>query len=252
MLPIKIKGKTTESRITLSNPSKRYIHFSLSWPPCHGDAALAREQPACRTVQNWDWGSFLLDVRLCNWKLSACSLLPPLRVPHAQSSPLHGGEAGSKRKMHLHVWSSQQTSKVREPKLAPSAERNKSPILSGLCVAVSFQPSGTRVRHKRPDRLKVVQGPPQPSGGVIMSSTLIALLAMKMVKTNPLCLSSFTCSDFYDAVILPPERLVFFTGFTFTRNKDAASLRLWFRIFCFCKRNLRTVSERSSSSWPFS
>lgn len=88
-----------------------------------------------------------------------------------------------------------------------------------------FSPLGLGWGTSSPDSLKALQGPPQPSGGVIVSSTLIAFLAQQIAAPPPppLCLNSFTCSHFYDALILPPKLLVFFTGLTFTTNEDAAS-----------------------------
>lgn len=126
--------------------------------------------------------------------------------------------------MHQHVWSRQQ-SKVSKPKLALAAEGNKSSILNGVCVTVSFQPFGTRVRHKLPR---------QPEGTAGTTTTFwwshselhtdsISSTANSSPPPPPLCLNSFTCSHFYDALILPPKLLVFFTGLTFTTNEDAAS-----------------------------
>jgi len=94
------------------------------------------------------------------------------------------GEAGSKKKMHQHVWSWQQTSKMSKTKLVPAAERNRSSILNGLCVTVSFQPFGTRVRHKVPRQAACNAGTTTAFCGVIVSSTRMALPAMQMAK-NP-------------------------------------------------------------------
>lgn len=118
-------------------------------------------------------GLGLILVEFETVQLKTASLLTPSTSARASCSKLAIAWRGSWfRKENAAACLVLAAGKADGPAKISSTCWNQAPILNGLGETGSFQPFGTRMRHKPPGMLKAAQDPSQPSGGVSVSSTL--------------------------------------------------------------------------------